>query len=615
MTVTIAKGFDIKINNGTTSKQFRLFGEDGIKAWTVEELAPNPNIFSELQAAEGLPPTIDLPFIMNDWSLGVGVDRFGPNFAQPGHVLRYADGHGIDTTEPGLIKHGPLAAAVGDVDLAVIRYVLFLNKVWIITSESLYDWDGTTLTLRWDADGSGIVIRDMESFGSNLILTTDESDVYRTTEGTTFPPPTTAIGITGTQTASKIFTKQGTDNPVLIMALAGNTFTTIADPAGTPIFQDPITVGDGAPITNFFALAGLLFVCTEDTIYTIDSDDKVIEFNRILRTRRSSSAFTIKAESGNEVWLSDGSSDIFRIVARGFDEFDVQPEGPQFSRNERPVKFDSLSGNTLAMTMDLDAVYVAKQSGSDTIIYKGVEIARDFFTWTPLIKRTGDVINEMGIFKMTGDAQPLLYVDEDTTSSNSIVTYVLKNWTTYVASWELETSFFNARLEAFNKLWHTISIFSEMDANTKVTVEFRTSPDNAYATINVNGELTTSGHDSLSHNGIIAAKTVQLRFTGSTTNSANNVNMRSFNFEGLLQPPFRRIIRGTLIVENKTDADFLDALRTDNGTLTITDPFGVSFTVFSIPGSQKERIIIDEARSISLRAYDVVFREFQTAIP
>ena len=70
------KDFDIKINDGTDTKRFRLLNQQGgRKAWTVQEVPARPNVESEAAAREGLPPDQLLPFDGQDFSWGAGLAR------------------------------------------------------------------------------------------------------------------------------------------------------------------------------------------------------------------------------------------------------------------------------------------------------------------------------------------------------------------------------------------------------------------------------------------------------------------------------------------------------------------------------------------------------------
>ena len=102
------RDFDIKLNDGTNTRRFRLIQEGGAKLWSVTEQPPSPAI----EGRENVAPEELLLFEQRDWSWGIGLTRPTPQTQRPGHFLRYADGFNIDTTEPGSVKHGPEIATV-----------------------------------------------------------------------------------------------------------------------------------------------------------------------------------------------------------------------------------------------------------------------------------------------------------------------------------------------------------------------------------------------------------------------------------------------------------------------------------------------------------------------
>lgn len=626
MTVTISPGYDIRLNDGTTDLQFRLVLQDGLKAWSVDELPPNPRIFSDLQSGEGFSPLQDLPFIMNDWFMGVGVDRFGPDFSAPGQVLRYQSGDGIDTSEPGIVKHGPLLTEIGTLNADPIKFVLFDDKVWIATDDGLYHWDGTTLVLFWDssAESTPEVIRDIEVFGTNLFITLDRTDKYRFTDGTAGTPTLkdfTNSGIaSGTMNKLTVVVRAIGDvfKSSLVATLNNNQITWNDDPtddtgtATVPSWVEALDISEsGIDITNLSVLSGLLLVATENTLYIVDDEDRVIELDIRLRTQKSTTAFSLKAESGSEIWLGDSNStDIIRLVSKGFDEFDIQPEGPQFSRLERPVKFDLISGLTKGLALDLENVYVGKVRVGNTDIYKGREIGRAFFTWSP-IATLAEQITTMSVIKRSSDTYPLLYIG---TTSDKVHTMPTKDWTAYVSSWELVTPFFNAKLESMDKLWHTLEAFLEVDTNAKLDITYRTKPSDSFVTFGSVGTMSTDGANRILHTTAIAGKAIQLKFVGSTTDSADKVHMRSFNLTGVLRPPLKRVFSFTLVADTKAERTFMYTMRTKTDAfVTLTDRFGDKHTVFIVPGFPKEIELVDEVRKTPFRAYQVVAYAVDTA--
>ncbi|KKK71825.1 hypothetical protein LCGC14_2910050, partial [marine sediment metagenome] len=99
--------WDIKIDLDGTEHKLRLLQSEGRKHWVVREIPPQPRVEEEASARLDEAPLNNLPFEMDNWSWGVGLDKFGLNRNDPGHIFRYFDGHGIDTSEPNIVRHGP----------------------------------------------------------------------------------------------------------------------------------------------------------------------------------------------------------------------------------------------------------------------------------------------------------------------------------------------------------------------------------------------------------------------------------------------------------------------------------------------------------------------------
>ncbi len=375
--------WDIKIDLDGTEQRLRLLQSDGRKHWTVREMPPQPRVEEEASARLGEAPLQNLPFEMDNWSWGFGLERFGLNRNDPGHIFRFFDGYGFDATEPGIIRHGPKSTVVGSITGTPVQTLLFKNKVVFLTVTKLYDWDGTTLNQRIDNSGSFDHLQ-MEVFGTNLYIAQDNGQ-YTKWDGSS----ASAISTGDDQSEVALFLSlQGATDPLMVKSLNTNEIDTSTDPSSATGWATTgqTKVGDGDAITSLTSVSGLLFVTTESGIFIVDADNTVVELHRLLRNRRSSDAFKILASSGLEVWYSDGV-DMFRVIANGFEVFDIRNEGPFLNIDEKPLSADALRGTILAVALDLDAVYVSVQRGANNYIYKGIETSRGIFAWTPLIRQ------------------------------------------------------------------------------------------------------------------------------------------------------------------------------------------------------------------------------------
>lgn len=588
------KDFDVKISDGTTTRRFRLLQSRGRKAWGVRELAPNPQVEGSTAAREGLPVSQMLPFDGQDFSWGSGLKRFSPQTQRPGHSLRYADGFNIDTTEPGIVKHGPSVSTVGTTDTDVQQAIVFNDKVWFMTTASLYSWDGCTLTQEYTECGETFL--EMEVFDGNLFVAANTK--YFHTDGI-------ACALTEVDVAADHFLAL---NGVLWRG-EGNQISSSEDPADCcPTWTTLADVGDGDSIRNLFSISGLLGVETAGGVFIIDNNLNSIELNKGLRNRRATSTTKeIKSESGSEVWFSDGV-DLRRLVAVGFELFDIGPDGPFHTTDDRPVTEFPSGGDIgyAGVTQDLNTVYVVVERSQGNYIYKGKELSRNVFAWTPLVKDATSNTDFIAALKLSSDTQAIVYYNAGTT-----VKMFDTEWTTFAATWELETCKFNATLAAWDKMWYQINayVINSDTCNASIDVERRLDTTSGYTDFGT-ATLASNGSNKITLSTPLSGKEIQLKFVGATCDSAESVDLVSFLLEGLLRPDYRRSYDFTLVADSKEDTTFIEGLRTGTSSfITLTDRFGIDRTVFLLPGYPVEEEIIDDIRKEPVRSYRLLAQE------
>ena len=308
------------------------------------------------------------------------------------------------------------------------------------------------------------------------------------------------------------------------------------------------------------------------------------------------------------MWLTD-TRDIIRVVAEGFEIFDIRFNGPFRSFDERPVTLD-LKGKILTMTQDSDAIYILALRGSETYIYKGVEIVRGVFSWSPWAKFTETDVRAAAVIKITTDDDPLLYVGKN----EAVISFQTENWTTFAATWELITPQFTATLETWDKMWRSIEAFITRTGTGKLEIAYRLNNATAWTDFDDatagNNDMADDGFNELKLAAPINGKKVQLRLTGSNTVNTDKVDLRSFNLKGLLRPDREPVFDFTIIADNPTEVTFINALRTDvTQFFTIVDRFGTNRTAFMLPGYPIEQEQMDEVIKESVRTYRIVAQE------
>ncbi len=608
--VTSKKNWDIKIDQGGTSHLFRLLQAENRKAWRVAEVPPNPQIETSAASRSGFNPNSELPFIMEDWYWGVGLERFGSQDDR-GHLLRYAEGFGIDTTEPGIARHGPLIETQGSTGVGetILGFILFQNKVYLRSAQKLFAIESGAPVEKVDFGGGATT--SMAVFGDKLYISTQISGKYSQWDGSTHTELTVTDG------SERFLSIQGANAPILVRVINNNFISTSSDPTDVSSWDTPgVKVGEGDAINNLFTVSGFLFAGTTSTLYLLATDaDGVstpIEIDKRLATRRSTNSWSVKAESGSDVWLSDQET-IYRLVAQGFEEFDMQPAGPFRSFDVRPVTLPegfNLQGIT-AMAQDLDSVYVLVTANSELTIYKGQEIIRGIFNWCPWAQYTLTA-SPIGaeVIKLTTDADAYLYFADGV----DVKRFRTKNWTTFAATWELITPQFTATLESWDKMWTRISSFITLTGTAKLEIAYRLNNATAFTdfddAVAGNNDMTVTGFNELKLAAPINGKKIQLRLRGSNSSSADKVDLRSFNLTGLLRPERKPVFDFTVIADKVIETTFLNALRTDvTQFITITDRFDVGRTAFILPGFPVEEELFDEARKEPVRTYRIVAQE------
>ncbi len=239
--MTTRRDWDIQLAQGGTEHKLRLLQADNKKAWQVAEVPPTPQIDLAAASRAGFSPDRELPFIMEDWYWGSGLERFGSQ-SDRGHLLRYSEGFGIDTTEPGVARHGPLletqgATGVGEI---VLGFILFQNKVYLRSSQKLFAIESNVPVEKIDFGGG--ITTSMAIFGNKLYIATGISGKYSEWDGSSHTEYTVTDG------ADRFIAIQGASTPLLVRIINGNFISVASDPT------DPTdsVVGFDSPGVNFY---------------------------------------------------------------------------------------------------------------------------------------------------------------------------------------------------------------------------------------------------------------------------------------------------------------------------------------------------------------------------
>ncbi|KKN71172.1 hypothetical protein LCGC14_0423350 [marine sediment metagenome] len=632
-----SRDWHIKIKSNDTpaeERRFRLLKtKDGGLQWQRREEAITPRIQTDAASIsfESSPAERGLAFAQSNWEWGDGMHIFTGN--EPGMSQRIEAGVNCDTSVSRRIRHGPelIAVGAGTINRHGLQHIYYEDKVYLLTSTELYSWDDTTLATE-NAAGAGSFKQCVEYEGV-LYIARGGATTYSTWNGTTLEAGATPNGSPadpgGANKKIIFFAKQGNR---LWAAYDDNTISFISA-VGASAWEEAISVGSGKPITNLFVVSGLLFIATEEDIFVLDSAFVPHEIDQNWRSAPSSNNFKHAATTGGQAWLANAYfPDLFRLVASGFEEFNILPSSPRFSSRRRPVNFKDLINLRQLFGIDttFDAVYVhmevtalAPTGGlpKGHYVLKGVDKGGSEIAWTTLAQFSAptDTVGEsLGVLRLPGEGAAFAYM---TVEASSVFTWrrvPVEDWPAtsdsadYATSWSVFTPYFDAGLPTWDKVWWRLrTIVEKVGAGSTATLQILAREDG----VNVFTSIGTvaSGEDGVKTFAVpetFVGKKIQLAFTGTVGNSnLDGVDLLSFSLEGILKPENVPLYDFTVVTTNRGEADFLKDLRSNSEAITLTDRFDSAKSVFVIPGFPVELELFDDILKQPVRAYHFLMQE------
>ncbi len=632
-----SRDWHIKIKSNDApikERRFRLLKtKDGGLQWQRREEAITPRI--QENAAElafvAAPAERGLAFAQSNWEWGDGMHTFTGN--EPGMSQRIEQGVNCDTSVARRIRHGPelVAVGAGTINRHGLQHIYYEDKVYLLTSTELYSWDDTTL-VEENTGGAGAFKQCVEYEGI-LYIARGNGTAYATWNGTSLDTSSTPNGSPADPGGGSgkiiFFAKQGNR---LWAAYDDNTIAFI-DSVTASQWLENVSVGAGKPITNLFVVSGLLFIATEEDIYILDSDFVPHEIDQNWRNAPSSNNFKHVATTGGQAWLANAYfPDLFRLVANGFEEFSILPSSPRFSSRRRPVNFKDLINlrNLFGIDTTFDAVYVHMEvtatapTGGLTkghYLLKGIDKGGSEIAWTTLAQfaaLTDTAGESLGVLRLPEEDAAFAYMTAEASGVFTWRRVPVEPWPStpdsadYAATWNIFTSYFDAGLPTWDKVWWRLrTIVEKVGAGDTATLEILAREDgvNAFTSIGT----VASGEDGVKTFDVpetFVGKKIQLAFTGTAGNSnLDGVDLLSFSLEGILKPENVPVYDFTVVSTNRAEADFLKALRADSEAITLTDRFDDAKTVFVIPGFPVELELFDDILKQPVRAYRFLMQE------
>jgi len=596
----------IKFTNNTTSQAFDLLTVDeaGRRALTIEERPPSPRVATRAQTALGLNPFEKLTFDMTDWQWGHGLEEFDPELTHKAARARYQDGYAIDTSVRGKVLHGPDVTTMSSTGDNPRQFILYNDDIYVLTITKLYHWTGAAWNLDWTVPGGGTTNNMVVYDGSLYVSANDPGNPthYWYWNGAVMTQKAVPAG-----TADWFHVVSDANGSQLVATYSDNYIQRSVDPV-TPTWTAGIQIGhDGDTINNIFTVNGYMFIGTERTLYMLGEDDRVFDVDDRLANRASTDSYSVADQIMSEAWFSDQTWRLQQLVAVGENEYDLRQGGPFRDSEFWPFSALDTIGNIKNIAFDQDAVYVSVlRSGTTTYIYKGVEVSRGQYSWSPIVGNFSGATNGMSVIKETSGKPWLIW-------ASGVSIYYIEvdeaDWGPYEADWVMITPYFDAGLPQWNKLWHTLEVYLEREANTKVTCYYEID-GGGWTLFGATGICQTNGHNSLSLSTPISGKRVRLKFAGNTTNSSNKVNLLSFQLTGALKPPKKMTIDATVVVENDTEMTFLEGLRdTTSYFIVVEDDLGNTYNCTVQAGFPSLHYMYDEARGDVVHAARMVLVE------
>ncbi|KKN74737.1 hypothetical protein LCGC14_0387790 [marine sediment metagenome] len=346
--------FDHELKIDSDTQQFRLVkGEGGAVMYNIRNIIPNYRD--------------PLLFTQSDWTGGHGsFERKAPDV--------YFEGQSIDTTQKGRVFLGPLITTVQedddtDLDAAPQGFVWFTaTSEWLCwTTGNIYRYDVGS-SGKWTVASTTVSgVTHMAEFKGIMYAARGSSTTYSySADGDTW----TATDLTDDKAERFLVTPNpaGTaDN--LWKFKKTNELSRTTDgrtaAAGGVAWESPTFVGDTSHnITNIFLQNNKLMVGREDNLFHVDSNGGVHPFRDDLKINQSTNNYKYVTEWQTSVYHSEARG-MAEITA--YNSYDVM--GPLFG-------IDDIGkvGDVVGLAGDKDWLYVAIDEGTNTIIYKCLEI-------------------------------------------------------------------------------------------------------------------------------------------------------------------------------------------------------------------------------------------------
>ncbi len=526
---------------------------------------------------EEVPPYQNpLWFTQDEWINGHGQGDMGD-------PMMYAQGQGIDTTQPGRVFLGPLKVEVlesddTDLDSAPVCFCWFpaASTWYCATSGNVYTY-GT----KWTAAATALTgVTDLKVFGAFIYAARGAGTLY-SYAGSASPLTFTATDLTdGYAKKFLVAPNVSATADVLWKVKTPNEVSSTTDgrtvAAGGVQWTSPVYVGDtSANIVNMFLVADNFMVGREDNLFNYDSNGGLHPLMNWLKHNRSTNNFKYLAEWQGGYYFSLGTG-MGEIV--GYNSYD--PMGPLMDCEDI-----GKSGTIVGMAADRERLYVAVDEGTNTHIYKGRQTTVNGalkWQWCPWIFLGTRTCQTMAICQHTETDKRLWFGYTAGTGS-----------TGYVTLTDNPTADSNARFDTSNANWVRMSylygsnpywdkMFQTIETQTKgcaasitVTPYYLKDTDSAASTLTA--AITTNGIVRTALTNELSGKRFQFQLNFYTANSILTPEVSFFRARGFEKPEVVRIHEATYDIGDtpsrraKTIRTFLRNARASSSLIRLAD--------------------------------------------
>ncbi len=457
----------------------------------------------------------------------------------------YFEGQSIDTTQEGRVFLGPLINEVnktGDVDLdsAPVKFMWnpTVGELIMATAGEIYRYDVGS-NGKWTAQaGSAITgVTDLAMYKGVAFAGRGQTTAYEySTDNDSWTTSTltdkfanyflVSPDLTG---LTEVLWKAKTPNEV------ARAQTGINGATGDDDWRTPNFVGDTtANITNLFLLNNQLMIGRVDGLWHLDSDGNTHQQRPDLLANRSTDNFKYVTEWQAGVYHSeiDGMGEIWSYN-------NYEPMGPLFRTDDIAKR-----GPTVGEAADKDWLYVAKDEGTNTIVYKGREVRKDGelrWEWCPWIFLGTKTLQTMAVIQHSTTDRRLWFgytnstayvILSDNPTDDSAARFAPSGFVRM--SYDLGSDLIN------DKQWQS-AILQVVGGATGETVQVKYRKDTDTSATSIIAAATTNGVYESNFSSALTSKRIQFELHLASNTSTATPEVSYFQAKGVEKPTVVRI--------------------------------------------------------------------------